>query len=495
MPIQVFTQKTGMRYPAGAFRVLPSAAPAKNENRLLRRSLMNRLSATVLCLAASIAGFLGAQSLNAVDNKQSAAERARQDFELMRLFADAYEQIDSHYVREVDKRELVDAAIRGMASHLDTYSTYVPPQDLSRFEQYLEQEFVGIGIHVNAVAGKLEIVSPLPGSPAFRAGLRSGDEIADIEGKSTMGMSTADVAKLLTGPAGRSVSLGIRKPNAENVIQVTVVRETIQLPTVVGMSRDAEQQWRFMLNDEQKIGYVRLTHFSRNTATELKAALETLRVLEMRALVLDLRSNPGGLMESAIEISDMFLDSGAIVSMKGRAVPERKWSAKKGNTITEVPIAVLVNRQSASASEVLSACLQDNRRAIVVGERSWGKGSVQNVIQMESGRSALKLTTASYFRPSGVNIHRFPESKKEDEWGVKPNDGHLVELSKEQWLEWTRARETIDVLHGQSSDPEFTSYKDIQLDHAVEFLISQLSTTLSDPTVIPTPEIGKVDVQ
>ncbi len=456
---------------------------------------MNRLSVAVLCIVASIAGFLGAQSLNAVDSKPTAAERARQDFELMRLFADAYEQIDANYVREVDRRELVDAAVRGMASHLDSYSTYIPPQELSKFEQYLEQEFVGIGIHVNANGGKLEIVSPLPGSPAFRAGLRSGDVIAEIDSKTTTNMTPADAAKLLSGPPGRSVVLGIRKPNAESVTQVTVVRETIQLPTVVGMSRDKDQHWKFILNSEQKTGYIRITHFSRNTANELKAALEKLGSQEMKALVLDLRSNPGGLMESSIEIADLFLDSGAIVSMKGRAVNERKWNAKKSNTITDVPLAVLVNRQSASASEVLSACLQDNHRATIVGERSWGKGSVQNVIPMESGRSALKLTTASYFRPSGINIHRFPDSKKEDDWGVKPNDGHLVELSKEQWLEWMKARETNDVLHGQSPDPDFTSYQDIQLDHAVEFLASQFSATPTAPPVVPAAEIGKVDVK
>jgi carboxyl-terminal processing protease len=453
---------------------------------------MNRPSAAILCLLASVAGFLGARSLSAVDNPPSAADRARQDFELMRLFADAYEQIDSNYVREVDRRELVEAAIRGMASHLDTFSTYIPPKDLTKFEQYLDQEFVGIGVHANATAGKLEIVSPLPGSPAFRAGLRSGDAITEIDGKSTTGLNPADVGKLLSGPPGRPVVLGIRKPNTENVEQVTVVRELIQLPTVVGMSRDAEQQWKFMLDEDKKIGYVRITHFSRNTASELKKSLETLVTQNMKSLVLDLRSNPGGLMESAIEIADLFLDSGAIVTMKGRAVPERKWSAKRGDTISDVPMTVLVNRQSASASEVLSACLQDNQRANIVGERSWGKGSVQNVIQLESGHSALKLTTASYFRPSGVNIHRFPDSKKEDAWGVMPNDGHVVELSQEQWLEWTKARETVDVVHGQSSSPESRSYKDLQLEHAIALLTEPPSP---EPTsAIPEQDVSKIVV-
>jgi carboxyl-terminal processing protease len=182
-------------------------------------------------------------------------------------------------------------------------------------------------------------------------------------------------------------------------------------------------------------------------------------------------------MDASIEMADMFLDSGSIVSMKGRAVPEKKWKARPGNTVTNVPLAVLVNRLSASASEVLSACLQDNKRATIVGERSWGKGSVQNVVPMESGRSALKITTASYFRPSGVNIHRFPDSKKEDDWGVKPDEGHVVELQKEQWQEWVKAREMVDIHYGQTADAASPPYVDAQLEHATSHLLSQLNTT------------------
>jgi carboxyl-terminal processing protease len=438
---------------------------------------MNRIFVALLCLVATVAGFAGAKTWSAVeDNKKSAAERARQDFELMRLFADAYEQIDGNYVREVDRRDLVNAAIQGMASHLDQYSTYVAPEDMAKFEQHLEQEFVGIGIHVNAIGGRLEIVSPLPGSPAFRAGLRSGDAIVEIDSKSTNGLTPVEIGKMLAGPTGRPVVVGVRKLGSEMTEQVTIIRELIQLPTVVGMSRGEDQQWKFMLNEDEKIGYVRITHFARNTASELKAALETLNSQQMKALVLDLRSNPGGLMEASIEMADMFLDSGSIVSMKGRAVPEKKWKARPGNTLTSVPLIVLVNRLSASASEVLSACLQDNKRATIVGERSWGKGSVQNVVPMESGRSALKLTTASYFRPSGVNIHRFPDSKKEDDWGVKPDEGHLVELNKEQWQEWVKAREMVDIHYGRAADSTTPPYADAQLEHATSYLLSQLKT-------------------
>ncbi len=442
---------------------------------------MNRRPVLALCIVAAAAGFLGSQSLRAVDEKQTAADRMRQDFELMKLFAETYEQIDSHYVTEVDRRELVEAAIRGMVAHLDQYSTYIQPEDLKRFEQHIEQAFVGIGISVNTAEGKLEIVSPLAGSPAFRAGLRTGDVITEIDGKSVAGLSPADVARMLAGPPGRSIVLSVLKPQATEAQMITVIRDTIQVPTVVGLNRDAEQQWDFMLNDEKRIGYVRLTHFSRNTATELRTVVDGLASSDLKGLVLDLRSNPGGLMESSIEIADMFLDTGKIVSMQGRSVPERSWQAKRGDTLPSIPLAVIVNRLSASASEVLSACLQDNGRAVVVGERTWGKGSVQNVVELESGRSALKLTTASYFRPSGINIHRFAESKPEDAWGVMPSDGHAIELSKEQWADWTKSRETADNLRPQDPAASPSVFIDLQLDDAENCLIAEIDKAPAEP--------------
>ena len=225
---------------------------------------------------------------------------------------------------------------------------------------------------------------------------------------------------------------------------------------------------------KKKIGYVRLTHFSRNTASELRTAVDGLVSNDLKGLVLDLRSNPGGLMESSIEIADMFLDTGKIVSMKGRSVPERSWQAKRGDTLPSFPLAVIVNRLSASASEVLSASLQDNERAVIVGERTWGKGSVQNLVELESGRSALKLTTASYFRPSGINIHRFAESKPEDAWGVMPSAGHAIELSKEQWADWTKSRETADTLRPQDPAVSPSVFIDLQLDDAVNCLLAEL---------------------
>jgi carboxyl-terminal processing protease len=420
--------------------------------------------------------FSGSFSGSAAAQDQE-AKRVREDFELMKLFVETYEQIDSNYVRDVDRRELVEAAIHGMLEHLDQYSSYIPREDVARFDQAVEQEFGGIGIQVNGVGGRLTVVSPLPGSPAFRAGVRSGDVIAEVDGKSTEGFSVTDAVKVLQGPPGRPVTLGIRRDGSEELQQMKIQREVIKVPTVLGDRYNPNREWEFMLDDEKKIGYVRLTHFSPHTTEELRKAVDSLVARDMKGLVIDLRSNPGGLLESAIEISDMFLESGDIVSVKGRSVTEKSWKAKKGDSsYPDFPITILVNRFSASASEVLSACLQDNQRAVVVGERTWGKGSVQNVIRMESGESALKLTTASYHRPSGVNIHRFPDSKKEDEWGVKPSEGYEVAMSPEDWELWIQDREQQDILRPESETAPERTFQDPQLNKALEYLNEKLGT-------------------
>jgi len=436
---------------------------------------MKIISSLFMCLLAATAGFYAAQpTLKAVEDT-AAIDRTRQDFELMRLFAEAYEQIDLSYVDDVDRRDLVEAAIQGMATHLDSYSSYVAPQNVRQFDRYIDQEFGGIGIHVNGTGGKLEILSALPGSPAFRAGLKPGDEIVEVDAKSTKGSTQAELTERLTGPSGRPVELGIVRAGSMTTEHVTVVREIIQIPTVVGYLRNADQTWNYMFDDANKLGYLRVTHFSKNTPDELRLAMDTLITANVKGIVLDLRSNPGGLLTAAIEISDMFLESGKIVSIKGRAVPERVWQAKHGLTFPKLPIAVLVNRYSASASEVLSAALQDNDRAVIIGERTFGKGSVQTVLRLEAGKSLLKLTTAKYYRPNGVNIHRTDDMTPEDDWGVKPSEGHEHRMSKEEWKEWISARDAIDY-NRPMPDPAFT---DPHLTDAAEWFNRELAKTVA----------------
>ncbi|APZ91277.1 S41 family peptidase [Fuerstiella marisgermanici] len=408
------------------------------------------------------------------------------DYDLMSLFVETFQQIEVNYVRDIDRRELMEAAIQGMLGHLDQYSSFIPPRDVSRFNQMVEQEFGGIGITVNMRNGQLIVVSPLPGTPAFRAGIRAGDVIVGVDGDTTDGMNLSEAVQKLQGPVGRPVTVQVvhagEDPEPE---ELKLVRQLIKAPTVRGDRYNEQNEWDFMLEGDPKIGYVRLSHFSRYTAEEVKAAIDQLVANKMQGLILDLRFNPGGLLESAIEIADMFLDSGNIVSVKGRNVPERSWEARKGGTFPNFPIAILVNNYSASASEVLSAALQDNKRAVVIGERSWGKGSVQNVIRMEEGDSALKLTTASYHRPSGVNIHRFPDMKESDQWGVTPDEGYELAYTSKQWRQWDEQRSKKDVLgpaaqpgsDAEEKDDEATktdTFVDTQLTTAIDYIKKQL---------------------
>jgi carboxyl-terminal processing protease len=403
-----------------------------------------------------------------------AAEEDDDYYELMQVFVDTFEQIDRNYVKDIDRRELLEAAIDGMLTKLDQYSSYIDPEELSQFNQVVDQEFGGIGIqvHVDGETGRLTVMTPLPGTPAYKAGVKAGDVIVEIEGQSTEGFTVEDAVNKLKGKAGEKVRIGIKHAGSEEVEQVELERAVIKVATVLGDKYASEGKWHYFIDDEHKIGYIRLTHFSRHSAEELQEALDELRSKDMQGLILDLRFNPGGLLSQATDIADMFLESGQIVSTKGRNAPERTWEATKPGTYSGFPMAILVNRYSASASEIVSAALQDHQRAIVVGERTWGKGSVQNVIELESGTSALKLTTASYLRPSGKNIHRFPGATDEDEWGVVPNAGYDVKMSQNEMQEYLEYRRDRDVL--SAAGPPESKYQDQQLAKAVQYMLEQL---------------------
>jgi carboxyl-terminal processing protease len=300
-------------------------------------------------------------------------------------------------------------------------------------------------------------LSPLVGSPAYRAGLQSGDVIIEIDGQSSADIDQAEAIRRLKGEAGTNVEITLVHPPRSGRRKVTIQREIIHIETVLGDRRDDRDQWDFMLDHDKKIGYIRITSFGRDTFRDLRAAMKELEKQKLRGLIMDLRFNPGGLLASAIEVADLFLTEGEIVSTAGRNSPKRSWSARKPETFEGFPMVVLVNRYSASASEIVSASLQDHKRAIVIGERTWGKGSVQNVIELEDGKSALKLTTASYRRPSGQNIHRFPDSKESDEWGVMPDPGYEIKLGDEELghlIANRRERDILLVNHSDATKPD-----------------------------------------
>ena len=403
--------------------------------------------------------------------RQSEAE-----LKLMMLFADTFEQIKRNYVRDVTDRELMEAAIKGMLSKLDQYSNFIPPERLQRFKAGVENEFGGIGIIVSLNNGRLEVISPLVGTPAYRAGMLPGDRILEIAGQSTKGLTIDGAINLMKGKIGSSVEVKITHSGDLEPVVLTLKREIIRVPTVLGHRRNDDDSWNYFCDQPRKIGYLRMTGFGRHSVSELRSAVDKLRQQEMRGLILDLRFNPGGLLSAAIQVCDMFVSEGVIVSTKGRNTPQRVWRARKAGTQEGFPMVVLINHFSASASEIVAACLQDHQRATIVGERSWGKGSVQNIIELENGRSALKLTTAGYRRPSGKNIHRFQDAADEDEWGVNPNDGFRVKFSGTENRALTTFRQQLDVVK-RSADKNakpLPKFDDRQLAKALKFLTAQL---------------------
>ena len=261
---------------------------------------------------------------------------------------------------------------------------------------------------------------------------------------------------MIQGEPGSKIVLTVLHPGEKEPVDLEMKRAEIHVQSVVGDQRtkDNLKEWEFMLDKANKIAYVRLLAFTETTAADLRKVLEDLKRQGVRGVVLDLRTNPGGLLRSAVEICRMFLRDGRIVSTKGRNQQEETYDARVDMLLMpqeEVPMAVLVNSLSASASEIVAAALQDHKRAVIVGERSYGKGSVQNIIEMENSSSALKLTTASYWRPSGKNIHRFPDSKETDEWGVRPDKGFEIPMDENERLAYHNYRLDRDVVPGRKS--------------------------------------------
>jgi len=436
-----------------------------------------------------------------------ALEDSDEYYELFSVLADTLDQVERNYVQEVSRRELIEAAIEGVITKLDPYSNYISPKELDRFRTSVESEFGGIGIQIAPDRDGIQVVTPIVGSPAYEAGMQAGDVIVAIEGESAEGLQTDEAVRRLKGAPGTKVTLTVRHPGNRAEEEITLRRRVIQLDTVMGDERKGDDSWDFMLDHEHRIGYVRLSGFSRETARDLRRALNELEREDMQGLILDLRFNPGGLLTSAIEICDMFISEGRIVSTEGRNSPARAWDAHAEGTYTGFPMAVLVNRASASASEIVSACLQDHDRAVVIGERTWGKGSVQNVIELEEGRSALKLTTASYQRPSGKNIHKFPDAKDSDEWGVSPNDGYKMRLPDDELLAlmtYRRDRDILDVNHSvpqerqpksadarrpRESDPEASS-PEAEKDDVEKSEVEQPKVDVETPDT-ETPEAGE----
>jgi len=351
---------------------------------------------TLLAAALPLSSPLNAQEPDPVDQPQSAppaSPRSQLSLDDMRSFTDVFNQVRLNYIEEVDDKFLLDAAINGMLSDLDPHSAYLPNNEYEDLEHSSKGQYVGIGVDVAADNGRIVVKAVITPSPADSAGIDPGDIITSINDNPIKGRSLQEAIDELSGPPGSTVELSLTRPGASSRTLV-LERELVKIPAL-----------NFRLLDET-VGYFKIVYFHRESAADLKQTIESVQAdgIELDGIILDLRDNPGGVLQPAIEMADGFLDEGEIVSTRGRnATMQMAFSAQQGQWLPGVPLVVLVDRGSASASEVLAGALQDNNRAVIIGERTFGKGSVQSVLPLRNG-SGLKLTTARYYTPSGRSI-------------------------------------------------------------------------------------------
>lgn len=355
--------------------------------------------------------------------------------------------INQRYHDKPDDRKLLSGAIKGMVEALDDpYTVYVPAKDAQEFNKDLMGEYVGIGAQIEKRDGWLTIVSPLEDSPALRAGIMANDRIKLIDETSTRDLTADQCVDLLLGTPGTPVTLTVERDGEE--FKVTLTRERIKTRAVKGIHRDPNnpEAWDYFIDHEKAIGYIRLTQFTPGCAQEVANALKSMGAHEgrLKGLVLDLRYNPGGLLNEAEQIADMFLKDGVIVSTRGRTIPERVTRARADGTLPPLAIAILINEQSASASEVLAGALVENNAAITVGTRTYGKGSVQSLHNIPRGNgSELKITEQGYYLPTGRSIQRKDDSPQ---WGVDPSPGFFVPMSNDQIIAMFEVRRAEEVL-------------------------------------------------
>ncbi len=323
------------------------------------------------------------------------------------LFGEVLEKINKEYVDEINQSESMDSAINGLLQSLDPYSAYMSPEIFQEMQTETSGEFGGLGIEVSMEAGVVKVISPIDDTPASKAGIKAGDYIVKINDIQVQGKSLSEAVDLMRGPVGSDIELTVRRRGIKKALIFNITREIIEVQSVKSDLLD------------NNIGYIRLTSFNDNSSQQIKKQIKKLKKNEnLKAFILDLRNNPGGLLSQAIKISDFFLENGEIVSTKSRKKSEnRKWFAKKGDITDGKTLMVLINYGSASASEIVAGALKDHKRAIILGESSYGKGSVQSIIPLNN-KGAIRLTVAKYYLPSGDSI---------SEVGVRPD----IEVNEE----------------------------------------------------------------
>ncbi len=349
---------------------------------------------------AAFGGIVGFATVGAGSLAWSAAnngsDRVTNTLSELELFTDVLGRVQRSYVTEIDEKEAIEAAINGMLTSLDPHSSYLSPEDFTSMQEQTSGEYGGLGIEVTMEDGFVKVIAPIDDTPASRAGLESGDLITAIDGQAIVGQTLNDAVSVMRGLVGTDITITILRPGQDETFDVTLTREVIRPKSVVARV------------EPEGIGYVRISAFNERTTDLLRAGLDEIS-REVggapKGLILDLRNNPGGLLDQAVEVSDLFLTGGEIVSTRGRDAQDiQRYNARRGEEFRGVPIVVIINGGSASAAEIVAGALQDRGRATVLGVTSFGKGSVQTVIPIGSSRGALRLTTARYYTPSGRSI-------------------------------------------------------------------------------------------
>ena len=416
--------------------------------------------------------------------------------EILEVLADARTNLGKR--EDLANGKDVDFTLQRMLSNLDPYTTYIDAETKANFDRDVQGNFTGIGVQIrkDANSDMLLVVTPIKGSPAYKAGVVAGDIITtiirevDSNGKplaereeiSTKGMQLSDAVKKILGKPNTKVKILVKRDGTPDPIEFEITRGRVEVETVLGHKRKDNDDWDFMIDPVTKIGYARLTSFSRNTARDLISVMKQLVSQNVKGFVLDLRFNPGGLLDSAVDISDLFIGDGLIVSIRPRQGKEQRHSGVQEGSLLDFPMVCLVNGGSASGSEIVSACLQDHHRALIIGERSYGKGSVQNIQAFGDGE--LKLTIASFWRPNGKNLNKSStKGKDEDEWGVKPDlEIKLSRKERDDLADSQREAEVIQRKDKPAAPASDKNFKDRQLEEALKYIKGQLSTVGVSPT-------------
>lgn len=399
-------------------------------------------------------------------------------YEWFNPIIDVRDVLVRRYVTEPDQERMQQLMIEGMISALDDpHTSYIPPARRADFDRQMLGTYVGIGAEVNIVDGYLTIISPMDGSPALEAGILAGDTVLEIEGETTFNKPIQESIDRLLGEPGTPVRVLVRHSDGTEQ-QLTIVRRRIVTTTVRGLVRNGEQ-WRHCLDEELGLAYIRINQFTMSTREELHSTLETLNRRNLNGLVLDLRDNPGGSLGAAVHVADLFIDSGPVVSVRDRNGQGETYQARSEGTLPEFPIIILVNGASASASEIVSGALQENGRAKVLGTRTFGKGSVQEVRELPFDQGTLKYTAAHYHLPSGRNLNRLPDSEV---WGVDPDPGFVMPVEDSDYRAMVLARREFEIIReGDNSTPQCIDaawvhehLMDTQLAAAIETLAARV---------------------